>query len=267
MPEPASTGVVAIGWLQLALASGFIVLTGVLTYAVGARLEKDLAIAALRTYLQLLALGFVLRWVFANDFPLIVLAILGLMMVMATRIILGRAPDAPAGLFGSTLLAMALTGLTVTFAVTGLVIGVQPWWRAQYVIPIAGMVLGNSMTGIALVLERVFADMDARRDAILALTALGATPWEAARDSVRTAVRAGVIPTIASMSAVGIVFIPGMMTGQLLAGVDPLTAAPYQIVVMLMVSAATALGAVSAVLLSYRRRFSAEGVYLERGRR
>jgi putative ABC transport system permease protein len=84
---------------------------------------------------------------------------------------------------------------------------------------------------------------------------------------VRAAVRAGVIPTIASMAAVGIVFIPGMMTGQILAGVDPLTAAPYQIVVMLMVSAATALGAVSAVLLSYRRRFSAEGVYLEKGRR
>ncbi len=267
MPTEAASGVVTIGWLQLALASGFILLTGALTYAVGARLEKDLAVAALRTYLQLLALGFVLRWVFANDYPLIVLAILGLMMLTATRIILGRAPDAPAGLFGSTLLAMALTGVTVTFAVTGLVVGVRPWWRAQYVIPIAGMVIGNSMTGIALVLERVFADLDARRDAILALTALGATPWEAARDSVRSAIRAGLIPTINSMAAVGIVFIPGMMTGQVLAGVDPLVAAPYQIVVMLMVSAATALGAVSAVLLSFRRRFSAEGVYLERGRR
>jgi putative ABC transport system permease protein len=266
MPSGAS-GVVVIGWLQLALASGFIVLTGVLTYAVGARLEKDLAIAALRTYLQLLALGFVLRWVFANDSPLIVVVLLGLMTALATNIILRRAPDAPAGLFGSTTLAMAITGLTVTFAVTGLVIGVHPWYRAQYVIPIAGMVIGNSMTGIALVLERVFADLDARRDQVLALTALGATPWEAARDSVRTAIRAGLIPTINSMAAVGIVFIPGMMTGQILAGVDPIVAAPYQIVVMLMVSAATALGAVVAVLLSYRRRFSAEGVYLERGRR
>jgi putative ABC transport system permease protein len=266
MPD-ASGGVVAIGWVQLALASVFILLTGALTFAVGARLEKDLALATLRTYLQLLALGFVLRFVFANATPLIVLALLGVMMLTATQIILRRAPDAPPGLFGSTFLAMALTAVTVTFAVTGLVVGVQPWWRAQYVIPIGGMVLGNSMTGIALVLERVFADLDSRSGQMLALTALGATPWEAARDSVRSAIRAGLIPTINSMAAVGIVFIPGMMTGQILAGVDPLTAAPYQIVVMLMVSAATALGAVVAVLLSYRRRFSAEGVYLERGRR
>lgn len=264
MPE---SGVIAIGWPQLALASGFIVLTGALSLALGARLEKDLGIAALRTYAQLLALGFVLRWVFANDTPLVVLALLGLMTVVATRIILGRAPDAPPGLFGSTLFSMALTGITVTFAVTGLVIGVHPWYRAQYIIPIAGMVLGNSMTGIALTLERVFSDLDARAESMLALLSLGATPWEAARDSVRAAVRAGLIPTINSMAAVGIVFIPGMMTGQLLAGVDPLTAAPYQIVVMLMVSAATALGAITAVLLSYRRRFDAEGVYLGRGQR
>jgi putative ABC transport system permease protein len=262
-----TAGVIAIGWPQLLLASGFIVLTGALSLAVGARIEKDLGIATLRTYLQLLALGFVLRWVFANDGPLLVLALLGVMMLVATRIILSRAPDAPAGLFGSTALAMALTGLVVTFAVTGLVVGVRPWYHAQYVIPIAGMVIGNSMTGIALTLERVFADLDGRAQPVLALTALGATPWEASRDSVRAAVRAGLIPTINSMAAVGIVFIPGMMTGQLLAGVDPLTAAPYQIVVMLMVSAATALGSITAVVLSYRRRFDQAGVFLERGHR
>ena len=75
------------------------------------------------------------------------------------------------------------------------------------------------------------------------------------------------IPTINSMAAVGIVFIPGMMTGQILAGVDPLEATGYQIVVMLMVAAATALGSALAVLMTYRRRFSADGVFLERGLR
>ncbi|MHB9003922.1 MAG: ABC transporter permease, partial [Coriobacteriia bacterium] len=97
--------------------------------------------------------------------------------------------------------------------------------------------------------------------------ALGATPWEAAGDTVRIAIRAGLIPTINSMAAAGLVFIPGMMTGQVLAGADPLRAAYYQIVVMLMVSAATALGSVLAVLLSYRRRFTDDGVYLEKGYR
>jgi putative ABC transport system permease protein len=127
------------------------------------------------------------------------------------------------------------------------------------------MVLGNSMTGIALSLERVFADLDARSGEIRAMTALGATPWEAAHPSVRAALRAGLIPAINSMAAAGIVFIPGMMTGQILAGADPLEATKYQIVVMLMVAAAEIVGAALAVLMSYRRRFSADGVYLEKG--
>ena len=100
-----------------------------------------------------------------------------------------------------------------------------------------------------------------------AVTALGATPWEAAHGSVRDALRAGLIPTISSMAAAGLVFIPGMMSGQILAGADPVIATGYQIVVMLMVAAATALGAVLAVLLTYRRRFSVEGVFLEKGLR
>jgi putative ABC transport system permease protein len=251
-----STGVVAIGWAQLALASLFIVATGAVTLTLHLGVAKDLALASVRTYLQLLALGFVLRWVFRSDTPLLVFAILAVMLVAATRIVLKRSPDAPKGLFGSTLLSLAITGITITFAVTGLVVGVEPWWRAQYVIPIGGMVIGNSMSGIALALERVFADLESRADEVLALTALGATPWEAAQPSVRTALRAGLI-----------VFIPGMMAGQVLAGTDPLVAAPYQIVVMLMIATADVLGSVAAVLLSYRRRFSADGVYMERGRR
>jgi putative ABC transport system permease protein len=260
-------GVVAIGWPQLALASGFIIATGAVTLVLHLGVAKDLGIATLRTYAQLLALGFVLRWVFRNDTPLLVIAILGIMLFAATRIVLKRSPDAPPGLFGSTLLSMAITGVTITFVVTGLVVGVDPWWRAQYVIPIGGMVIGNSMSGIALALERVFADLDSRADEVLALTALGASPWEAARPSVRTALRAGLIPGINTLAAVGIVFIPGMMAGQILAGTDPLVAAPYQIVVMMMVAAADVLGSVSAVLLSYRRRFTADGVFLEKGRR
>jgi putative ABC transport system permease protein len=160
---------------------------------------------------------------------------------------------------------MAVTGITVTFAVTGLVVGAEPWYSPRYVIPIAGMVLGNSMTGIALSLERVFSDLDARAGEIRAMTALGASPWEAAHPSVRTALRAGLIPAINSMAAAGIVFIPGMMTGQILAGADPLEATKYQIVVMLMVAAAEIVGAALAVLMSYRRRFGPDGVFLEKG--
>jgi putative ABC transport system permease protein len=263
----AESGVVLIGWWEVALASAFMLVAGGISVALGLGLVKDLAVATARTYLQLLALGFVLRWVFGNESPWLVLGILVLMVVVAAQIVLKRSPDAPPGLFTSAALTMTIVGFVVTFAVTAIIVRVEPWYEARYVIPIAGMVLGNSMNGIALTLERVFADMEARASEVLALTALGATPWEAARPSVGAAARAGMIPTINSMAAVGIVFIPGMMTGQVLAGVDPVTATGYQIVVMLMVSAATALGSMLAVLLSYRKRFTRDGVYLEGGMR
>ena len=261
----AAGGAIAIGWPQLALATLFVIFVGIISIRLSLGLTKDLAIATVRTYLQLIALGFVLRWVFGIDSPWLVLGIVLLMVLMAAQIVMKRSPDAPRGIFASSAFSMALTGFIVTFAVTGLVIQVEPWYEPRYVIPIAGMVLGNSMTGIALALERVFAGMDARQDEILALTALGATPWEAAYPSVRDALRAGMIPTINSMAAVGIVFIPGMMAGQSLAGADPVTATGYQIVVMLMVAAATALGSVTSLLLTYRRRFTDEGVFLETG--
>lgn len=267
MPETTAGGVIAIGWVQLLLATGFVVLVGIISMRLSLGIEKDLAIATARTYLQLIALGLVLRWVFEIDSPWLVLGIVALMMLAAAQSIVKRAPDAPKGILGSSMITMLLTGFIVTFAVTGLIIKVDPWYRAQYVIPIAGMVLGNSMNGVALALERTFADLDSHSERVLALTALGATPWEAAGDIVRVAIRAGLIPTINSMAAAGLVFIPGMMTGQVLAGADPLAAAYYQIVVMLMVSAATALGSVLAVLLSFRRRFTADGVYLEKGYR
>ena len=263
----AAGGVIAIGWPQLLLATGFVLFVGVLSIRLSLGLEKDLAIATVRTYLQLIALGLVLRWVFGIDSPWLVIGILVVMVLMAAQIILKRSPDAPGHIFASSVLAMGLTGFIVTFAVTGLIVQVDPWYEPRYVIPLAGMVLGNSMTGIALALERVFADLDLREDELLALTALGATPWEAAHSSVRDALRAGLIPTINAMAAVGIVFIPGMMAGQILAGADPVTATGYQIVVMLMVAAATALGSVVAVMLTYKRRFSAEGAFLGKGRR
>jgi putative ABC transport system permease protein len=187
------------------------------------------------------------------------------MTAVAALTIAKRTPHAPKGTTGISFLAMLVVGMFITFTVTGVIVQVEPWYLPRYVIPIAGMVLGNSMNGIALALERTFSDMDSRSGEMLALTALGATPWEAASPSIRQAMRAAMIPGINTLSAAGIVFIPGMMAGQLLAGADPLTAAPYQIVVMVMVATADVLGSTLAVLLTYRRRFSADDVYLERG--
>ncbi len=252
------TGAQPIGPLQLALASGFLVVAAGLSLALSLGLTRSLLVAGARAYLQLLALGLVLRWVFGVDSALVVLGILILMIAVAARTLVDRVQGAPRGLFLRGFGAIALSGFTVTFAVTGLVVGVDPWYEPRYVIPIAGMVVGNSLNGIAVCLERLFGDLRARRAEIETLLALGARPWETVLPSARAALRAGLIPTLNSMSAAGIVFIPGMMTGQVLSGTDPRVAAAYQIVVLLMISAATALGSITSLLAGYRRAFDRE---------
>ncbi len=256
--DPAASGVIEIAPWQLGLATGFILAAAGLSLALSLGYIRSLLVATVRTFLQLFALGFALRWIFGVDSVWLVLAIVTLMMVLSAHTLLGRVTRAPPGIFPRVLNAVFFSGITVSFTVTALIVQVDPWYKARYVIPIAGMVVGNSMNGLALALERLFSDLREREDEIHAMLALGATTREAALPSIRTALTAGLIPTINSMSAVGIVFIPGMMTGQVLAGVDPSIAATYQIVVMLMISAASAIGAAIAVLTSFQRAFDGE---------
>jgi putative ABC transport system permease protein len=141
---------------------------------------------------------------------------------------------------------------------------VRPWYSPHYAIPLVGMILGNTLNGIALGLDRLGSELNARRGEIEGLLALGATRWEAARGPVQQAIRTGMIPILNAMMVVGIVSLPGMMTGQLLAGVDPIQAVKYQIVIMFLISSGTALGTVGVVLLSYRRLFNANHQFLHR---
>jgi putative ABC transport system permease protein len=118
------------------------------------------------------------------------------------------------------------------------------------------MVLGNALTGISLSLDQLLASLDDRRDRVEMALSLGATAWEAARDPMREAVRQGMIPIINAMTVAGIVSLPGMMTGQILEGADPLNAVAYQIVVMFMIAGATALGGMLTAMAVFRRLFN-----------
>jgi putative ABC transport system permease protein len=124
------------------------------------------------------------------------------------------------------------------------------------------MMLGNTLTGISLGLDRLGEQLSAQRERVELRLSLGATRWEAAREPVREAVRTGMIPILNSMMVVGVVSLPGMMTGQILSGVAPLAAVRYQIVIMFLIAAGTALGTVSVVILSYRRLFSSRHQFL-----
>lgn len=247
---------------KLLLASGFILVSGLLSILFSLKMEKILFVGMCRTFIQLLLLGYLLLWVFSLNNPLIIILLLCLMILFAAKTATGRLASKPKGLYLPTLLSILIPGLSITFMVTEVVIDVKPWYEPRYLIPLGGMVIGNSMNGISISLNQLFQDFKSRKDEINGLLALGATSWEASLKSIRSALYTGLIPVINSMNAVGIVFIPGVMTGQILAGADPIQASSYQIVVMLMLSAATTIGSIIAVSLSYRLAFNSKHQFI-----
>lgn len=250
------TSPVAIEPLDLVVASALVVVAGLVSLAFGLGLGRRLAVAATRTVVQLLLLGYILTFVFRVGSLTAVGAMCVVMIVAAAWAAVRRPSHSYRGAFGHALATLLLTGILVTVVVTGVIIGVEPWYRAQYFIPLLGMVLGSSLTGISLGLDTLLTRVTEQRHRIEAELALGATSWEAAQPHVREAVRRGMIPIINTMSVVGLVSVPGMMTGQILAGADPMEAVKYQIVVMFMIAAATAIGCIGVVLLAMRQVFT-----------
>ncbi|MFX1672437.1 iron export ABC transporter permease subunit FetB [Paraburkholderia sp. A2WS-5] len=251
-----------LGIGDVAIAALLVFVNGAVSVLLKLDLERKLAWAAVRTVVQLLAIGYVLGWVFAFNRWYAVLPLMALMTLIAgiagsqrgARTYLGQRVDSIVSIWVSAWLVAAV-GLFV-------VIRIRPWYEPQYAIPILGMILGNTLTGVSLGVERVMQELTARRDRVESALALGATGWEAAQASAREAVRAGMIPTLNQMAVVGVVSLPGMMTGQVLAGQSPLQAVRYQIVIMFLIAASSALGTVGAVVLAYRRLFSPEHCFL-----
>lgn len=260
-------GVIDIGTFQLFAAAALMLVAGLVSWRLALGQEKAIAVATVRAFVQLLAMGFLLVYLFEYQSWWLVLCVLLAMVLCATQIALSRVKGKVDGLWPSVFISLFVSALSIAFIVVEGVIQPDPWYSARQLVPISGMALGNTMAAAAVAIDRLFADMDSRSDEIFSLVALGATPREAAMPSLKAAIGAGITPTLATMSAAGIVQIPGMMSGQILAGADPVIAAKYQIVVLLMMSAAVTLAIVMVCFLTFRKRFSPEGYFLDRGLR
>jgi len=232
---------------QLALAFLFVLAAGILSLVYGLKLERDLALGSIRTFVQLVLLGYLLKFIFNINRVWLVLTVFGIMIIFAALTIRGRVRERRVSFLGPVLISMLFSYFTVSFLVTAVVVAVKPWWTPQYFIPLAGMIVGNSVNAIAISLERLFSDLRNRRLEVEMMLCLGADYREASQDIFQNAIRAGMIPSINMMVAAGMVFIPGMMTGQILSGVDPMVAVYYQIVVMLMLVGSTAIGSLLVV--------------------
>jgi len=248
-------GPVELGPLQLGLAALLILLNAAISMRLQLGLGRRLLLASLRSVVQLSLLGLLLAWVFSVQGPWAVLPLMVLMALIAGFEAVRRTTRRVPGIFGASIGVVLATSMAITFYGLVVVIGVEPWYAPRYAVPILGMVLGNTLTGISLGLETTMRGFDRDRAQVELLLAHGATRKEASREVVRGAVRTGMIPILNSMVAAGLISIPGMMTGQILAGQDPASAARYQMFILFSIAAGVALGAMGVVLLVSRLVF------------
>lgn len=243
--------------LDLALAASLVVALAVLSWQQRLGIGRRMLIASLRSTVQLLLLGLVLKALFNAVNPWIVSALAMLMLAVAGYEVMARQTyrlKGPWG-YGTGTLSMFLSSFSITLLALLVIVQPAPWYTPQYAIPLLGMLLGNTMTGIAVALDNLTSQASKRRSEIEARLSLGQPAADAIRDIQRDALRAGLIPIINAMTTAGVVSLPGMMTGQILAGSPPMEAAKYQLMILFLIAAGTGLGSMSAVMLGSRRLF------------
>lgn len=242
---------VVLSYWDLVGAAALLLINGLLSLSFGLKIERTLLFAAARMCVQLMAIGFVLKFLFAQTSPLWTVALGLIMTLFAGREVVARQTNPLKGAwsYGLGTTTLLFVGAIATVFGVGVLIGPEPWYEARYVVPILGMMLGNTLTGIGLGLETLTSTAKRERASIEARIALGAPRREALGPVARQALKTGMMPIINAMSATGIVSLPGMMTGQILAGVDPVEATKYQLLIMFLIAGATALGVLIAVIL------------------
>lgn len=241
--------------IDILMAGGLVLLNGALSVALGLGIARKMLVAAARMVVQLLLVGLILTWLFSTMSPWLTLGIALVMVLFAGYEIRGRQDRRLTGWWGyglGTGCMLLAAGVVTVFGLTTQ-LRPDPWYDPRYAIPLLGMVLGNTMTGIALGLNTLTQAVRLRRPAIEARLALGDDRKQAMAPLVRQALSTALTPVVNSMAATGVVSLPGMMTGQILGGVEPVEAVKYQILVMFLIAGGSGLGAVVAVLSGARR--------------
>ena len=238
--------------IALELTFSLVLIALFISYRQKLGLEKDMIIGSVRAVVQLSAVGFVLKFVFNIDNVALTIVILLLMVYNAA----GVATKRGAGIRGVRLISFCsiLAGLVITLG--GLLAFQAISFNPSEVIPVSGMVVGNSMVALGLLYRNLLSNFKDRREEVEVKLCLGASPREAARTLIRSSIRTAMIPTIDSMKTVGIVQLPGMMTGLILAGTSPELAIKYQIMVTFMLTGAVTISGFVASFWAYRGFFN-----------
>jgi putative ABC transport system permease protein len=238
--------------LEVGAALGLVAVALLVSVWQRMRLEGDIAIAVVRSFLQLTAVGFVIQLVFRERSLWLVVVLIAVMAVFGAFTARGRATSVPHA-FLPLLVALALAGSATLVLVVAL--GIFPP-APQYLVPVGGMVVGNSMTAAAVALNRLGDDVAGSWREIEATLALGASAPQAARPIVRRSLRSGVIPLIDSTKTTGVIFFPGTMVGMLVAGAAPFAAVRLQLILLYVLLGSVTIASVTAVVLAQRNFFT-----------
>jgi putative ABC transport system permease protein len=239
---------------QVAASLALVAVAAVVSLWQRAALERDIAIATVRSFIQLTAIGYVIKLIFDQNKLVFVIALIAVMILFGALTARGRARRVPHA-FWPLLVALAAAGTTTLALVVAL--GVfKP--QARYLVPVGGMVIGNAMTAAAVALNRLGDEVAQAAPLIEATLALGATSSQAVRPILHRSLRSGMIPLIDSTKTTGLIFFPGTMVGMLLAGAPPINAVRLQLILLYVLLGSVALAALTATLLAYRNFFTAD---------
>lgn len=237
--------------LAVGLGACLILINAAISFSLSLGLELQLIIASVRCIVQLTILGFILVPIFTTPYWYVVVLYALLMGIVGAWEATSRPTHTYKGMFMQVLSCTVVTsGVFVGYALVVL-IRTNPWWQPQYLIPLLGMLLGNCISGMSVGLSALVNDLLQEKDKLELLLCLGATRWEAGRECIARCLTLALTPILNQMSVVGIVSIPGMMTGQILGGTNPAQAARYQMLVMFLIATTTGTGTLLAVYAAY----------------
>jgi putative ABC transport system permease protein len=236
---------IPLSWLDVGTAAVLVLVSGIISIVFRLGIERTLAVAAVRMLVQLGLIGAVLKLVFAQTGWIWVILVALVMVFVAGHEVWARQSSRLSGwgTFGLGTATLLFVSLLASAYVICAVIGLEPWYTPRVFVPVFGMILGSALTSVALALDTLTETAKAERDTVEARLALGASRFVAFETVVRRSMRTALMPLINAMAVAGVVALPGMMSGQIMAGIDPVQASRYQIVVMLALAGATALAA------------------------
>ncbi|WP_057912282.1 ABC transporter permease [Peribacillus muralis] len=248
-------GIIDIEFWRLCAAYAFVLVLLIIVKWRGISRERQIILATVRMTVQLILAGYVLTYIFKK--PLLSLAFLCVMALLSIHNIFKQVPFTPNKKIKRMVILSMLSGpMAALFYFNVVVIHFTPWYEPRYFIPIAGMIVGNAMTGVTLALKNLHAGITDNRDKVEAMLMLGATPARAVKSYVDAAFDSAVLPTLNNMLGMGIIFLPGMMTGQIMSGISPLIAIEYQIAILIGILGSVSLTVFLFIMLSFRAFFT-----------